>query len=609
MFNFQIKNTWITQYGLSIFLVLLATVGYEILKLYIPTQIPLFIWFYPAVILSALFGGLGPGILSTILSTFIVYYFMLLPYNTFQLTNKTDIVLLTIFFTMGIFISVLVKIFRTKKELILQQQINKQQQLALDISNLGDFNFDLINNKSNWSKKLDEIFNFAPGEFNGNYKEFESKIYPEDLFKFNTELERSKKHKDRYLCEYRIIWKDGSIHWVSCTGEFIYDSKGKEIYMYGVIGDITERKLLDETIHLHSTSYNRSLIESSLDPLLTIDPKGKILDVNQITAEIFGVDKQTLMGSNFYNYCVNPEKVHNDYEQVFKEGLIRDYSIIIINQKTKQPITILCNTTRYIDEENKMSSVIIAAKDITKLTLVEQQLADNIELKRANEELENFSYSVSHDLRAPLRAIDGFISLLLDKYTKDLDVEGQRLFKIVANNAKKMGELIDDILHFSRSGKMIRRSITINMTELVQHVWDDLIITEKNRDIIFKLNELPNTLGDSIMLHEVIQNLLDNALKFTNKNKQTIIEINGYIKNDEIIYSIKDNGVGFNMKYLPKLFGLFQRLHSTSEFQGTGVGLAIIKQLISKHNGRVWAEGEVNNGATFYFALPITVKE
>lgn len=226
------------------------------------------------------------------------------------------------------------------------------------------------------------------------------------------------------------------------------------------------------------------------------------------------------------------------------------------------------------------------------------------QLENANADLESFSYSVSHDLRAPLRAIDGFVAILREDYASRLDEEGLRLFNVVGDNARKMGQLIDDILAFARAGRNELLLTRIDMNALVRQVWQELEPQRARRAIEFRLADMPAAGGDLKSVRQVLQNLLDNAIKFTCGREPAVIEVAGHVEGEENIYSIRDNGAGFDMAYINKLFGLFQRLHSMEEFKGAGVGLAIVKRFIMKNGGRVWAEGKPGEGATFWFTLP-----
>ncbi|HEX9876593.1 MAG TPA: response regulator [Gammaproteobacteria bacterium] len=225
------------------------------------------------------------------------------------------------------------------------------------------------------------------------------------------------------------------------------------------------------------------------------------------------------------------------------------------------------------------------------------------ELETANKELESFSYSVSHDLRAPLRAIDGFSRILEEQHSDRLNEECRRLLGVIRENSRKMGDLIDDLLEFSRLGRKPLSTAEIDMKRLAEEVFAELQAGNERRPKLM-LSALPSAQGDATLVKQVWINLLGNAIKFSSKSQQPVIEVSGQEIGAEIVYCVKDNGAGFDMRYYDRLFGVFQRLHGEQEFAGTGVGLAIVQRVVSRHGGRVWAEGKVNEGATFYFALP-----
>ncbi|MBI0583357.1 MAG: hypothetical protein ISF22_03920 [Methanomassiliicoccus sp.] len=226
------------------------------------------------------------------------------------------------------------------------------------------------------------------------------------------------------------------------------------------------------------------------------------------------------------------------------------------------------------------------------------------QLESVNQELEAFSYSVSHDLRAPLRAISGFSQAVLDDYLPILDDEGKKYLKLIQENAAHMGLLIDELLDFSRLGRHPLRMIDVNIEEIARIVFDELMAQEPARHVELVIHPLPPARGDASMLRQVMFNLFSNAFKFTRTRKDAVIEV-GFIPGAEGgSYFVKDNGVGFDMMYVNRIFSVFQRLHPATEFEGTGVGLAIVKRIIDRHGGRVWAEGYVDLGATFYFTLP-----
>jgi len=239
-----------------------------------------------------------------------------------------------------------------------------------------------------------------------------------------------------------------------------------------------------------------------------------------------------------------------------------------------------------------------------------KQLSESLEekaqkLEEANQDLESFAYSVSHDLRTPLRAIEGFSGMVLKRYAGKLDDEGRRLLNVIRDNTQRMSQLISDILAFSRMGRLGMSTAEVNMDGMAHEVFEELRPSAAGRDLSMEISPLPSARGDHAMLRQVWVNLLANAIKFTCRKPAAVVQVGSYAEGGENIYFVKDNGAGFDMQYADKLFGVFQRLHRVEDFDGTGIGLAIVKRIITRHGGRVWAEGEVNAGATFYFALPL----
>jgi two-component system sensor histidine kinase/response regulator len=227
------------------------------------------------------------------------------------------------------------------------------------------------------------------------------------------------------------------------------------------------------------------------------------------------------------------------------------------------------------------------------------------ELEETNKDLESFAYSVSHDLRTPLRAIDGFSSLVMEQYADKLDDEGKRLLTVVRSNTQQMSQLIDDILAFSRSGRLGMSISEVDMDTLAHQILDELMPSAAQRDLKVEISPLPAVRGDHAMLRQVWRNLLANAVKFTARKPSALIQVGSSVEGEENVFFVKDNGAGFDMRYVDKLFGVFQRLHGTKEFEGTGIGLAIVKRIVTRHDGRVWAQGKPDEGATIYFTLPV----
>jgi PAS domain S-box-containing protein len=373
--------------------------------------------------------------------------------------------------------------------------------------------------------------------------------------------------------------------------------------------DITEHKRAERNIALLSFALN-----NVRDAAFLADEEARFHYVNDESCRILGCSRDELLGLSVADIDPDfpPERWPSHWAELKAEGSL----IFEGRHKTKDgrifPVEISANYFEFDGRDYNLALV----RDITErkrteeeiLNLnreLEQRVADRTaELEATNKELEAFSYSVSHDLRTPLRAIDGFSRILLEDYQESLDEDGQRYLNTVRQGAIRMGQLIDDILSFSRMSRQGIDMAEVDMGDLGREVFDELRGMAPERNICLHLHELPPTCGDRTMIRQALTNLLGNAIKYTSQRAEAVIEVGCSVEGAENIYWIKDNGAGFDMRYVDKLFNVFQRLHSSKEFEGTGIGLAIVKRIIERHGGRVWAEGKVDEGATVHFTLP-----
>ncbi|MDH3973462.1 MAG: PAS domain S-box protein [Deltaproteobacteria bacterium] len=412
--------------------------------------------------------------------------------------------------------------------------------------------------------------------------------------------------------EIKNIRKDGTPFWCyASVSEFNHPEYGK--VWVSVHEDITERKRAEELLRDSEEKF-RATFEQAAVGVGRVALDGRWLAVNRKLCEIAGYSREELLEKTFQDitYADDLEKNLNCINKIL-EGEIENYAMEKrYIRKDGSIVWINLSIALVRESAGKPKYFISVIEDISYRKESEElllQLNSNLKsstgkLEAANKDLESFSYSVSHDLRAPLRAIDGFSRILLEEYGNKVDEEGQRYLKVVRDNANKMGRLIDDILKFSRMGRKEMNMSDIDMKALALKVFNELKLMAPGREINFKAGELPTASGDQSMIRQVFANLLSNAIKFTKTRDVASIEVDAKIENDEIIYSVRDNGVGFDMAYKEKLFAVFQRLHGTDEFEGTGAGLAIVKRIIDKHGGRLWAEGTVGKGAIFRFTLP-----
>jgi PAS domain S-box-containing protein len=276
-----------------------------------------------------------------------------------------------------------------------------------------------------------------------------------------------------------------------------------------------------------------------------------------------------------------------------------DISTTLLRDRNGEPIHFITTIIDITEKKRSEEKIIQLNSELEKRVMVRTS-----QLEEANKELQAFAYSVSHDLRAPLRAIDGFSKFVLEDYSSKLDSEGQRFLGLIRSNTKKMDKLITDILALSRITRSEHKKSKVDMTKMALSMFNEAASPEIQKRMKFVLGELPKSSADPIYIKQVWINLISNAIKFSSQKKKPEIKIDGYVEKGFNVYYIKDNGVGFNPEYSLKLFGVFQRLHKADEFEGTGVGLAIVQRIIHRHGGSVWANGKEGKGATFYFSLP-----
>ena len=408
--------------------------------------------------------------------------------------------------------------------------------------------------------------------------------------------------------------KDGSRFWASITITALHDAEGNLTGFSKITRDNTERRDTEEALLKSRTMFER-LFEAAPDAVVVVDGTGLIRRVNQQAEVLFGYMREELIGHRIEQLI--PERYHKRHRQhrrtYFSDPRARKMGIGLNlfgrNQDGREiPVDIMLTPI----ESNEGTWAVAAIRDITRQKQNEVKIAElNSALKNqveqlalSNRELEAFSYSVSHDLRAPLRHVIGFVDLLNAKDTSALDEKSRHYLQVISEAAQRMGNLIDDLLSFSRMGRAEMMKTTVNFDLVVNEIVKELAEEAKDREIEWSIAHLPAVLGDAAMLRQVMVNLISNALKFTRPRSLARISIGAVDEETETRFYVRDNGVGFDEAYMNKLFGLFQRLHSMEEFEGTGVGLAIVQRIVMRHGGKVWAEGAVDGGATFWFSLP-----
>jgi len=385
-------------------------------------------------------------------------------------------------------------------------------------------------------------------------------------------------------------------------GEDIHGNKsGKVVHIYVI--DITALKKVEE-----ARDNLAAIVESSDDAIISKTLDGKITSWNRGASKIYGYTAQEVLGQSI-SILIPPDRQDEVPKllQKISRGERVDHFATIHRRKDGQQnnVSLTISPIKDAEGEGKITGSSTIARDITEGNRATEELRQRTaQLAAANREMETFSHSVAHDLRTPLRAIEGFSRMLKGEHADHLDAEGLRLLKVITDNTKLLGHLLDDLGALSRAGRMQIRKFSINMNSMTRHIFEQLRAKTPGRDIRLTVSDLPTALGSQSLLNQVLENLLANAIKFTKSRKTTVIEVGGQDEENETIYYVKDNGIGFDQRYADKVYVIFQCLHRREEYEGTGIGLAIVKRIIERHGGRVWAEGKVDQGATFYFALP-----
>ncbi|TGM13193.1 PAS domain S-box protein [Leptospira selangorensis] len=382
-----------------------------------------------------------------------------------------------------------------------------------------------------------------------------------------------------------------------------------------------EKLVSSKTMDLFKSENRfRTILEQFPYPVLTYDPQGVCTGTNFAWEEMWNTRRDVLVD---YNILKDPQIKEAGFfpfvekafggEPAISEPFPYDPKLIGSSGRNRWLQMVLYpvkNTAGNILEVIVVHQDITASKEAeNEIRLLNNDLEERVKVRTeqlvlANKELESFSYSISHDLRAPIRGISGFTQILMEDYGVNFDAEGKRIIGKIIENAKQMGQLVDDLLEFSRLGRTELAEREISMKELATTVYKELVNLESGREIRFEIQDIPNVRADQPAVRQLWVNLISNAIKYTKKAGLPLIQIGFMESEGGTVFYVKDNGAGFNMQYYNKLFGVFQRLHSNADFEGTGVGLAIVKRIASRHGGDVWAESKEGEGATFYFTLP-----
>jgi PAS domain S-box-containing protein len=422
--------------------------------------------------------------------------------------------------------------------------------------------------------------------------------------------------REEFHAEYRIVRADGQVRWIRHYGTKLRDAGGKTFRLQSIAEDVTDRYTIEMAL-AESQRRRNALLESNPDPAWLKDLQGRYIAVNRAWFTRRGLEPYNIEGKTDRDFF-SPDRaaiIDAEDRRVIEAKMVvrseRNWSYsdgAAWIETVKSPV---------LDADGHVTAIVGLSHDITERKRSEQAVQrmnetlaqQTAELTALNRELEAFAYTVSHDLRAPLRHIDGFVNLLKSHAGKTFDAQSTRYYERISNAARRMGQLIDDLLAFSRTGRAELRVQDVALDRLVRETIELLKPDTAARRIEWKIGALPEVRGDAGLLAIVLQNLVSNAIKYSRPRDIAHIEIRAVRDGNMTTLSVRDNGVGFDMQYGHKLFGVFQRLHLETEFEGTGIGLATVARIVQRHHGRVWAESTPGEGSVFYVSLPLATGE
>ena len=742
----SIRRRWVLRYGLAFVATAMGFGLRAVLTALAGEGLPTYITFYPLIMAVALLGGVGPGLLATLMTALAVDYWIIPPLHGFAIANLADAVGLAFFTGMGVFMSVFAELYRRARqkaaahetEIFLRkgretppywsgQGLLISAGLVVSLAILAAAGLQSVRNiravaeadKREWhsyvviqtlERLLSVLKDTETGQrgylLTGEEKYLEPYLAGLDLVQTNLvslkQLTRDNVRQQQRLAgieapiQEKLVEMQQTIELRRTQGlpaalAVVSTDKGRTLMdqirkrvteaqeeegrrlqqqMVGKSTDASKtlrtllaggvlsflllvtvflflkqenNRRIEAEAKLYATSrYSRSLLEASLDPLVTVNPDGKITDLNKATELVTGVPREQLIGTDFTRYFTEPQNAKAGYQKVLAEGQVRDYPLTI-RHTSGRTTDVLYHATVYRNEAGAVQGVFAAARDVTELKRTEMELAqyrDRLEelvkqrtaelevanahlqteitqrksgeetlrqtaqeLERSNRELEQFAYVASHDLQEPLRAVGGYVDLLRHRFPDKLDDKVLQYIAGAASGAVRMQTLITDLLAFSRVGTQGKAFAPADLNALLAQTLDNLQASIQAVHATVTSDPLPRLPVDATQIVQLFQNLIGNALKFRSE-RPSEVHVGVQQQAGRWLFSVRDNGIGIEPQYFQRIFQIFQRLHTRKAFPGTGIGLAICKKIVERHGGEIWVESQLDQGSTFFFSIP-----
>ncbi len=484
------------------------------------------------------------------------------------------------------------------------RQAAEQRRLVLQAADLGAWDYRFDEGQVFWDDRCREIFGVARGDRIG-YETVLGVMHPEDRTRVDQAVQAALAGEDggAYQREFRVVWGDGSVHWVASYGRAYFEGEGSErraVRFIGVSMDIGERRRAEET-----RAHLAAIVESSDDAILSKGLDGKINSWNVGAERLFGYRSEEIVGKPI-SVLLPADRIHEEEQIVgqFLRGERVEHMETVRVSKDGRPIDVSVSVSPLRDAEGRVIGASKIIRDITERKRAEQALqAITEDLRRSNQDLEQFAYVASHDLQEPLRMVTGYLQLIERRYKQNLDQNGMEFIDFAVDGATRMSRLITDLLDYSRVGTRGKPLVPVDTEKVLTRAVGNLGAAIADTGAEITHDPLPTVKGDSTQLTQLFQNLIGNAIKFRSPTKLCKVHVSAQREGQQWVFRVADNGIGIDPQYAQKIFLIFQRLHGRQQYPGTGIGLAICKKIVERHGGRMWVNGCVGEGSTFLFTL------
>jgi PAS domain S-box-containing protein len=480
------------------------------------------------------------------------------------------------------------------------READERLNLALMSSGIGTWSWNVVDKSIIWDDYIHPLYGLKPKTFPGRFEDLLHLVHPDDRDYVQEVIAETLENDAPYDTDYRVVWPDGTVRFLGARGKVYRDPAGRPVRMTGVCWDVTDRKKTEEL-----RQQLAAIIESAADPIMSMDLDGTIRSWNAGAVQLFGYRADEIIGRSV-TLLIPDDRLEE--EAGIGDKLLHGEPVKQLETVRRRKDGTLVPVSLQISPIKDLNGCVVGSskvvRDITQQKRIEEQLRKVVvELERSNLELEQFASVASHDLQEPLRMVSSYTQLLELEYKDKLDDEAREYIAYAVDGARRMQRLINDLLEFSRVGTRGRRLEPVDANAVLGTVRANLSVAIEDGGALVTNEELPTVMADSTQLGQLLQNLIANAIKF-HGGQSPRVHIAASARGAEWVFTVKDNGIGIEPQYFERIFAIFQRLHVTAEYPGTGIGLAVCKRIAERHGGRIWVESDPGNGTTFSFSIP-----